>query len=163
MLELKKILPKVILLLIALVGLNYIYKIILWQTDVIEYSGVNKAIKSTKNADILYLGDCSDSYFGPNKDHEKGISQLLDSLLPDKKVATISETSFHAGMFSTILNNLPENTRVKTIVVTLNLRSLSANVLHAFTANATQQRITILNKRNALLNRFLLTFKPNNI
>lgn len=159
MLELKKIIPKVILLLIALIGLNYIYKATLWQTDV-EYSKINGAIKSTKNADILYLGDCSDSYFGPGKDHEKGISQLLDSLLPHKKVATISETGFHAGFFSGILNSLPKKSTINTIVVTMNLRSFSANVLHAFTANSIQQRVTMLNNNPPLLNRFLLTFKP---
>jgi len=161
MVEIKKIALKGLLLLIALTALNYIYETTLWQNDLEEYSGVSKRISDAKNADILYLGDCSDAYFGFENDHEKGISQLLDSLLPHKNVATISETGFHAGMFAGILDNLPQHTNIKTVVVTMNLRSFSANVLYAFTANATQQRTTMLNNSNpALLNRFLLTFKP---
>jgi hypothetical protein len=163
MTEIKKIASKVLFLTVGLIALNFIYKATLWESDLNTYGGVDKAIKTTKNADILYLGDCSDSYFGPERDHEKGISQLLDSLLPNKTVATISETGFHAGMFSGILNSLPENTNIKTVVVTMNLRAFSANVLYAFSANSIQQRTIMLKEMPPLFNRFLLTFKPTNI
>tara|TARA_B100000809_G_C15135358_1_gene530314 strand:+ start:46 stop:1047 length:1002 start_codon:yes stop_codon:yes gene_type:complete len=163
MTEIKKIASKVLLLIVGLIALNFVYKATLWQSDLNTYSRVDEALKTAKNANILYLGDCSDSYFGPERDHEKGISQLLDSLLPNKTVATISEIGFHAGMFAGILNNLPKNTNVNTVVVTMNLRAFSANILYAFSANAIQQRTIMLKERPPLVNRFLLTFKPTNI
>lgn len=163
MTEIKKIASKVLLLIAGLIALNLVYKATLWQSDINTYSRVDEALKTAKNADILYLGDCSDSYFGPERDHEKGISQLLDSLLPNKAVATISETGFHAGMFAEILNNLPKNSNIKTVLVTMNLRSFASNVIFAFTANSIQQRTIMLKERPPLVNRFLLTFKPTNI
>jgi hypothetical protein len=158
--EIKNIATKAVLLILGLIALNFVYKATLWQSDLNNYSGVDKAIKTAQNADILYLGDCSDAYFGEGKENEKGIGQLLDSLLPTKNVASISESGFHAGMFAGILNNLPEDNNIKTVIVTMNLRSFSDNVLYAFTANATQQRIAMLKDYPPLLNRFLLTFKP---
>ena len=154
MTEIKKIVSKILLLAASLVALNFIYKETLWQEDINTYSGVEKAIKIAENADILYLGDCSDSYFGTASDHEKGISQFIDSLLPNKIIASVSETGFHAGMFVGVLNSLTKNSKIKTVVVTMNLRSFSSFVLNAYSANSIQQRITMLNESPALFNRF---------
>ncbi|MDG1475515.1 MAG: hypothetical protein P8Q14_00070 [Vicingaceae bacterium] len=159
----KQILLKGSLLLLLLTALNLIYKATLWQDDVIEYSNIEKVIKTAKNAEILYLGDCSDSYFGYEVENEKGISQILDSLLPNTTVATISETGFHAGMYARTLDQLPEHTNIKTIIVTMNLRSFSSYVFYAYEANSIDQRMVMLKNRPPLLNRFLLTFKENKV
>ena len=85
---------------------------------------------------------------------------MLDSLLSNKKVATISETSFHAKMYAAILSNIPENSTIKTVIVTMNLRSFSAQVLHTFPNNSINQRLIMLNNNYPpLLNRFFLIFK----
>ncbi len=157
--ELKKIVIKGGLLIIALVVMNYIYKATLWQADLEEYSGLTDEIVLTKNADILYLGDCSDSYFGDGIKNEKGISQLLDSLLATQKVVGISEVGFHAGMYSTILTNVPTDSKIKTVIVTMNLRSFAATVQNTYVTNSINQRIRMLNNNYPpLLNRFLLSF-----
>jgi len=163
MIALKQILLKGSLLMLLIIALNFIYKATLWQNDVIEYSNVEKAIKTAKNAEILYLGDCSDSYFGSDNTNEKGISQILDSLLPNTNVATISETGFHAGMYASILDQLPENTNIKTVIVTMNLRSFSSFVFYAYEANSIDQRMVMLKNRPPLLNRFLLAFKAKKV
>ena len=163
MAELKQILLKGSLLALLVIALNFVYKATLWHNDVIEYSNVGKAVKTAETAEILYLGDCSDSYFGSDNTNEKGISQILDSLLPNTSVATISETGFHAGMFVRILHQLPENTNIKTVIVTLNLRSFSSYVFYAYEANSIDQRMVMLKNRPPLLNRFLLAFKVNKI
>ena len=155
--EIKKIALKGALLFIGLIALNFIYKVTLWQSDLEQYSGLTEEIENTKSADILYLGDCSDSYFGSENEHEKGISHLLDSLLPNVKVATISETGFHAGMFASILNNIPEESSIKTVIVTMNLRSFAAYVQYTFITNSINQRLIMLdNDYPPLLNRFFL-------
>jgi len=157
--EVKKIALKGLILIIALVIMNFVYQATLWQSDLEEYTGLTTEITATKDADILYLGDCSDAYFGHEKDNEKGISQLLDSMIVDKKVATISEIGFHAGMYKTLLKNIPINSKVKTVIVTMNLRSFAAVVLHTPINNSLNQRIEMLNNNYPpLLNRFLLIF-----
>ena len=64
MIVIKKIALKGLLLIIALVAMNFIYKATLWEADLERYSNLTAKINSANNADILYLGDCSDSYFG---------------------------------------------------------------------------------------------------
>lgn len=156
----KKIALKGLLLAAAFVAMNYAYKFTLWKADLKEYSGITQKIENVLDADILYLGDCSDSYFGKDKEGEKGISQLLDSLLPDKKVATISETGFHAGMYYSILNQVPENSKINTVIVTMNLRSFSAQTINSYINNSINQRMIMLdNDYPALLNRFFLIAK----
>ena len=152
----KKIALKGVLLLVGLIALNFIYKATLWEKDLEQYPGLTAEIKTTATADILYLGDCSDSYFGSGNEHEKGISQLLDSLLPTQKVATISETGFHAGMFSSVLHHIPTNSTIKTVIVTMNLRSFAAYVKYTFITNSINQRLMMLNDNPPLLNRFFL-------
>jgi hypothetical protein len=160
--EFKKIALKGVALIIGLAVLNFVYEATLWQSDIEEYAGVANELKVAENADILYLGDCSDSYFGSGNEHEKGISQLLDSLLPNKKVATISETGFHAGMFEAILHNIPAEVKFKTVIVTMNLRSFAAYVLYTFITNDITQRLTFLdNNYPPLLNRFFLMTKKS--
>ncbi len=163
MAELKQILLKGSLLTLLVTALNFVYKATLWHNDIIEYSNVEKAVKAAETAEILYLGDCSDSYFGSDNTNDKGISQILDSLLPTKTVATISETGFHAGMYARILDQLPENTNIKTVIVTMNLRSFSTFVFYAYEANSIDQRMVMLKNRPPLLNRFLLTFKAKKV
>jgi hypothetical protein len=156
----KKIATKSLILAIALIAMNYAYKYTFLENDLEEYSGVNQKIKIAKDAEILYLGDCSDSYFGENNKGEKGISQLLDSLLPNKKVATISETVFHAGMYNAILQQVPKNSKINTVIVTMNLRSFSAQVMNTYINNSINQRLIMLDDNYpTLLNRFFLTFK----
>lgn len=156
----KKIVLKGLVLAAVLVAMNFVYKFTLWKADLAKYSKVNQKIENVIDADILYLGDCSDSYFGKDNEGEKGISQLLDSLLPDKKVATISETGFHAGMYHSILNQVPENSKIKTVIVTMNLRSFSAQIINSYFNNAMNQRMILLNEDYPpLLNRFFLIFK----
>jgi len=153
---LKQIALKGLLLLVGLIALNFIYKATLWQSDLEQYTSLTDEIKNTQNADILYLGDCSDAYFGSGNEHEKGISQLLDSLLPNTKVATISETGFHAGMFSSVLHHIPTNSKIKTVIVTMNLRSFAAYVKYTFITNSINQRLVMLDNNPPLLNRFFL-------
>ncbi len=156
----KKIAVKGIILIVALIVLNFIYKVTLWKSDMEEYSGVYQKIENAKNADILYLGDCSDSYFGKENEGEKGIGQLLDSLLLDKNVETISEIGFHAGMYYSILNQVPDESKIKTVIVTMNLRSFSELIMNNYTSNSINQRLIILdNNYPVLLNRFFLSFR----
>jgi hypothetical protein len=164
MLVLKKIALKGILLIGLLVALNFIYKASFFKADLAEFSKVSIAINQSLDSEILYLGDCSDSYFGSDRTSEKGISQILDSLLTDQKVATISETGFNSEMYAAILNNLPEVSKIKTVIVTMNLRSFSSYTRYSNTYNSTNQRLILLDKKYPpILNRFFLSFKKKRV
>jgi hypothetical protein len=63
-------------------------------------------------------------------------------------------------MYTAIINNLHEDSKIKTVIVTMNLRSFSAYTYYSSTYNSINQRLILLDKNYPpLINRFFLSFQ----
>ncbi len=137
---------------------NYIYKYTQWPKDRVEYADLLDSLDLVKNnTDILYLSSSS-NYFYPKTDtSKKWISAYLNDFFPDKRINAIHKGYMHAGIFLSILKNIPENTPIETIVVSVNIRSLGAFWIYSDVETAYASQQLIMNQElPVLLRRFFL-------
>jgi hypothetical protein len=152
-----------LLLIVLVFPMHYIYLEFFFENDLQKHSPIINETKNLSNCDILYLGESSNLTKGPEDISRKSISEFLDSLLPDKIVKDISKGALHADIFYVLLENISDTNTIKTVVVTMNLRSFNAQWIFSELETALMKSVVLLRNRPALLNRFLLSFKGYDI
>jgi len=128
----RKILLKLVSLILLLVVINYIYKYFFYEQDLQHYSDVINLVRAVPNdADIIYIGESSNNSFRDDDIDKRPISALISDYFPDLKVYDITKPASHAGIYKILLQNIPGESRVKTIIVTLNMRSFNTVWIHS--------------------------------
>lgn len=160
----KKILLRTALLIILLIAMNYIYQQFFHEQDIQKHSSVvNKVRVIPNDADVIYIGESSNiTTRGDDKD-KRSISQMVDDMMPDLALYDITRPASHAGNYKVLLSQIPEESQVKTIIVTLNIRSFNAQWIYSDLETALEKSMVMLKDRPALYNRFVLSFKGYDI
>lgn len=163
--ELKKLIIKLLILGMILISLNYAYIISFYEKDLSKNSDiVNKVInEENENADIIYVGESSNVTFRGDDFDKRPISALLNDYFPKKKIGNITKEAAHSGIFYHLLNIIPENYPVKTIVVTMNLRSFDAGWIYSDLETPLQKSLVLIRPYPPLFNRMMLSFKDYEI
>lgn len=146
-------------LLIILIS-NYLYTKTLWPKDVSSYADLQDSLnKYQDSTDILYLTSSS-NYFHPGSDTNSWfISEWIQRSLPDERVHAIQKGYMHAGVFSTILENLDTQSPVHTLIIEMNLRSFGAFwVFSNVETNYSMQALMMNQNYPPLLRRAMLSF-----
>jgi len=156
-----KIAKKFLLLLLLLVVMDLVYRFTLYPRDLernctlTEYSQI--PIRDT--ADIIYLGESSNHSYGPADTDRRSIATMIEDLMPGHKMGSISKGAVHAGVYYDILRNIPRDNSVKTVIVTVNMRSFSSEWIYSNMEPALQKEQIMMKKAPALYKRMLLAFK----
>ncbi|RLD45484.1 MAG: DUF4843 domain-containing protein [Bacteroidetes bacterium] len=160
----KKILPRILLLSVLLVAMNYLYKRFFLEKDIQKYSDVINLVRAIPlDADIVYIGESSNITFRSDDLDKRPISAFIADHYPDLKVYDITKPASHAGIYKVLLENIPDSSNVSTVIVTLNLRSFNAQWIHSKLETALQKSMVLLKPNPPLYNRFLLSFKAYDI
>jgi len=160
----KKILIKIPLLFILFVALNFIYSKWFYETDIQEHSKIINLVRDIpKNADIIYIGESSNITFRGDDIDKRPISAFVGDYFPELNTFDITKPASHAGIYKVLLENIPEDNKVKTIVVTLNLRSFDATWIYSNLETSLQKSLVLIKPYPPLFNRFLLSFKAYDI
>lgn len=152
---------KFLLLAAVLVVLDIVYRFTFYPKDrdenctLIPYS--MKPVK--ENDDIIYLGESSNHSFCASDTDQRAISEMIDDMLPGHKVGKLSKDACHAGVYYDILRNIPRKNPVKTVIVTVNLRSFSSEWIYSDLEKPLQKEQIFMKKAPALYKRMLLAFK----
>lgn len=144
---------------VLLVVFNIIYEHTFWKSDVKAHADMLQALNDVQDStDILFLSSSS-NYFYPKSDTNKlFISEWLQLFYPKQRVNAIYKGYLHAGMFRSILENIHENSPIKTVVLELNLRSFGAYWLYSNVETSySAQQLLMDTKKPLLLRRFLLS------
>ena len=155
----KKIGIRVLIVALMLVGFNYIYKATLWQKDLATHAHLLPDIFTYQDSvEMLYFGESSNFSYNAEKDSITArISDLIYAHYPSIKAATINSSALHAGTYLPLIKRLPDNTTVKTIIVTLNMRTFNAATIHSRLETAMMKSKVMYLNRPELLNRFLMS------
>ena len=160
----RKILLKLVSLILLIVIINYIYKYFFYEQDLQRYSDVINLVRAVPNdADIIYIGESSNITFRDDDIDKRPISALISDYFPDLKVYDITKPASHAGIYKILLQNISEDSRVKTIIVTLNMRSFNTVWIHSKLETSLQKSMVLLKPYPPIVNRFLLSFKAYDI
>ena len=147
------------LLIFILFVLNAIYKQTFWKEDREKHAGLLDSLdKVVYNSDLIYFAESSNFSFLDGEKNQKSISGLLQGYLPDIRINAVNKGALHAGLFLSLCKNIPEGSPVKTIVVTMNLRSFNANWINSKLETQLMQQNVMLQPYPPLVNRFLLAF-----
>ncbi len=165
MANIKTVTYKFCLLIVLLVGFNFLYKKYLYESDLQKYSDDINTIRDIVNQknEIIYVGDSSDSTFRENDLDKRSISSFIADYYPSIKMASLSMAAYHASIYYELLRNISDSASVKTIIVTLNLRSFDANWIYSDLETPLQKRMVLLKYYPPLFNRFMLSFKGYDI
>lgn len=150
--------------------LNAAYTRYLFKADVQRYSPVKSHIDSAfAEADIVYLGESSNTSFNPWTDTlTESIAEFmqlhLDAQLalgaslkgsPGSRIRAVTHASYHPGLFRQMLNLRGE--RKPLIVVTVNLRTCGPSAEFSGNEASNQQEALFYSTRPALLTRAYLS------
>jgi hypothetical protein len=81
-------------------------------------------------SDALYFAESSNATLANDDTCVLTIAQMIDSLSTDNVVA-IDHGAIHAKTYKSLIENIKEDAKVKTLIVTLNMRSFGANWIHS--------------------------------
>lgn len=163
--DLKKLAFRLILLTILLIGINLTYEIFFFEKDIQKHSDVVNLVRKVvqDKAEVIYLGESSNfSYRGDDKD-TNSISFYLSEYYPNKKFGHINKAASHAEVFYELLKEIPEKSRIKTVIVTLNLRTFNADCIYSDLETYIQKSLVLLKDGPPIYRRFLLSFKGYDI
>ncbi len=158
MMSIRSISIKVIALLILLVGLNMLYMNTLWKKDLDkEADMLLELLNKQDTCDILYFGESSN--FTPDSFElcKKYISELTAEYYPSLRLASVDRPAMHAGIYLSVIKNIPATAKVKTLIVTMNLRSFGANWIHSKLETPLQKSNVMYQLYPPLVNRFMLS------
>ncbi len=153
------------LLLVFLIAMNWIYTKCFYKKDLQQYSNfVEKSWEMTADScDIVYIGESSNQMVGDTDQDKRRISEFVAGYYPKLRLGDITRPAAHAEIYYYLLSSIPEPSSVKTVVVTMNLRSFGADWIYSKLETPLQKEIVLLKHYPPLYDRFLLGFKGYDI
>lgn len=162
--ELKKIASRLALLALVLVGLNFVYTHFFYRADLETHTPVMLQVDAASDsAQVVYLGESSNFTFEDTDADKRSISQFAGGFFPSLKWGTVQKGALHAGNYYSLLRNIPRSSSVKTVVVTLNLRSFNATWINSKLETSLQKSMVLTRPGPTLWRRFLLGFRAYEI
>ncbi len=157
---LQKIALRFFALVILLVAMNFIYIAFFLESDLQKHSEIINDLRVIpENTEILYIGESSNNTAAAMDMDKRTISGFLTDYFPEMNVASITKPASHSGIYKTLLKNIEHAKSIKTVVVTLNLRSFNAEWVNSGLETPLQKSMVLLQDYPPLFNRFMLSFK----
>ncbi len=78
-------------------------------------------------------------------------------------LADVTKPASHSGIYKVLLQNIPEESSIKTVIVTLNLRSFNAQWIFSDLETPLQKSLVLLRDYPPIVNRMSLSFKNYDI
>lgn len=151
-------------LLVLLVGMNLLYKQFFFEKDLQNYSSIINLVREVPlDADIIYLGESSNNSFRKDDLDRRKISAFIADYYPGMALYDLTKPAAHAGIFEVLLQQMPQESEVETVIVTLTLRSFNAQWIHSPLETSLQKSLVLLKPYPPLINRSLLSFKAYEI
>ena len=151
-------------LLLLLLIINLVYKRFFFEKDLQEYSPLINLVRDVPlDADVIYLGESSNNTVRGDDADKRKISDFIADYYPGLGFYDLTKPAAHAGVFRVMLQQMPEESEVETVIVTLTLRSFNAQWIHSPLETSLQKELVLLRPNPPLVNRFLLSFKAYDI
>ncbi|MFK7757182.1 MAG: hypothetical protein AB8B53_09655 [Flavobacteriales bacterium] len=139
---------------------NFIYKATFYKSDIAQHADVLENLWSVPEAsEAIYFGESSNLYKTNPWANEPKISQIIDSLLPELNVGTVDNSGLHSGTYLALIKNIPSNSEVHTLIITMNIRSFGATWRYAIGENYLAKTEEMLASRPAIINKFIVSLK----
>lgn len=161
----KKLLLKFALLAALLVLMNWIYGKYFFKKDVLKHSDEVQLVWKVvaDSCEVIYTGESSNHSFSWSDKDQRQISDFVFDHFPNLRCGDITKDASHGEVYYTLLDNIPENAPVKTVIVTMNMRSFGYDWIESNLETAIQKQLVLLKDYPPLFDRFMLAFKAYDI
>lgn len=120
----KHIAPRVLAITATVFVSSWLYNKVFWIPELKDQGPMlYNLIEYQNHNDVLYFGESSNYWVAPEDTDKRTISDMINDSLFGARLSGIQVPAYHAGMFLPVIKHINPNSRVKHIVVTMNLRS----------------------------------------
>jgi len=155
---------KIVPLLALLLLINILYKSFFFEKDLQKYSSIINLVRDIPaDARVIYLGESSNNTVRGDDPDKRKISDFTADYYPGLGFYDLTKPAAHAGVFKVLLEQIPDESEVETVIVTMTLRSFNAQWIHSPLETSLQKSLVLLRPYPPLVNRFLLSFKAYDI
>lgn len=126
------------------VAANWTYTRMAWPEDrkkLDEKLLLEDLKNSVKESDLLYFAESSNATYAVSDSISKSISQLTNDCFPGLRIKAIEQGALHAGVFKNLIRYIPKDSKVRGVIVTMNLRSFGTVWINSFHENFCQRMI----------------------
>ena len=142
-----------------LFALNLVYARFGLKADLERYSPMVLRFDSIASAtEALYMGESSNWTTAPADTDMRSISQMVADRLPELGLIDFTEPATHASYYLRLLERVPPEAKLKTVVVTLNLRSFGADWVHSRLEPQLERQMFLAEIKPSLFARLRLGF-----
>lgn len=161
----KKLIYKFALLAMLLILMNWIYGYFFLEKDLLKHSDqIQLSWNMAKDScEIVYTGESSNHSFSWYDKDRRKISDFVFDYFPDVKTGDMTKDASHAEVYYYLLKNIPQTTPVKTVIVTMNMRSFGYDWIESNLETPIQKQLVMMKDNPPLFNRFKLAFKAYDI
>jgi hypothetical protein len=143
----------------SLFFINFIYERVFFEQDIQRYSPhLNMLRNMDPSSSILYLQSSTNTITEPLPE-DQSVSELLRNYYPSIQIENISIHGAHTGIFKDLIRHVPAESKLNTLIVELNMRSLGYEWVYSYRESDLQKGNLLLKPFPPLINRFLLTFQ----
>lgn len=136
-----------------------VYKKFFWKADLEKYAEqLPEVWRKSDSCDVLYFAESSNATYADTDTNRMSISELFALHYPGKIVGAVNKGAVHAGVFLPLIKQIPDNSRVKTIIVTMNLRSFDAAWINSKLETALMKSNVMYQPYHPFLNKVLMNF-----
>lgn len=155
---------KLVSLLVLIMLINFLYTGFFFEKDLQKHSSIINLVRDVPlDADVIYLGESSNNTVHGDDLDKRKISDFIADHYPGMGFYDLTKPAAHAGIFKVLLEHMPEESEVETVIVTMTLRSFNAQWIHSPLETSLQKSLVLLRPNPPLVNRFLLSFKAYEI
>ncbi len=161
----KALLVRIGVVVLLMAVYQVVYTRFFLEKDLQQHSPIINLVRKVvdEHAEIVYVGESSNLTFRVDDLDKRRISEFVAEYYPSIKTRDITKEACHAGVYYQLLRNIPATSSVKTVVVTMNLRSFDAGWIYSNLETALQKSLVLLKDHPALYNRLMLSFKGYDI
>ncbi|HET6993010.1 MAG TPA: DUF4843 domain-containing protein, partial [Bacteroidia bacterium] len=147
-----------ILLALCLMLANAIYVRTFYHNEVVEADAklLFDLDSLEKINDVLYFGESSTVTYSPDDTCIKTINELIQQQAPGIRLGLIDHGAYHAKCYLELIKNIKPDSRVKTIIVTMNLRTFGALWINNSQEASLQKAIVMYLKYPPIVKRMML-------
>ncbi len=149
-----------VLLVVSLFLSNIIYSKWFYKDDLIETDAkMLLELDSLQNVnDIIYFAESSNATTGYYDTCKKSISELIADQLKNKSLGTIQHAAIHAKTYLELIKNIRPDSKVKTIIVTMNLRSFDADWINSKLETPLMRANVMYAQLPAIIKKLMISF-----
>ena len=138
-----------------------VYRLTLHDKDMAEQCALMEKVQRAVDgqAEIIYLGESSDFSVADADTDRRSICRMVADELGEPRMCDMASAATHAGVFYDMMNRLPKESNIHTAVVTVNMRSFTAEWIYSKLETPLRKQQLMLKRRPALWNKAMLVFK----